>query len=142
MRGKAEIPQDYARFPLGNVRTVQMGAAMPSIFASGQKTVLICKLIEPGNLEVALYSRDGKTKLATLRQGQEKGGADGQAGILHFAFDGRDPSNGKAFPPGEYRVRWTVDGGRVPRIPDHDTASGAIAEGAGDGLVRVGSQME
>ena len=117
VRGKAEIPQDYARFPLGNVRTVQMGAAMPSIFASGEKTVLICKLIEPGNLEVALYSRDGKTKLATLRQGQEKGGADGLAGVLYFAFDGKDPSNGKAFPPGEYRVRWTVEGDGYREYP-------------------------
>ncbi len=112
-----EIPQAYARFPLGNVRTVQMGAAMPSIFAAGQKTVLISKLIEPGDLEVALYSPDGETKLATLRRGKEKGGADGLEGVFYFAFDGRDPSNGKPFPPGDYRVRWTVAGDGYREFP-------------------------
>ena len=110
VRGKVEVPHVYARFPLGNVRTVTMAAALPSIFASGQKSVLICKLIEPGNLEVALYSPDGETKLTALFQGQRHGGHDGLEGIFYFGFDGTNPSNGKAFPPGDYRVRWTVAG--------------------------------
>jgi hypothetical protein len=117
VRGQVEIPQVYARFPLGNVRTVQMAAAMPSTFAAGQKSVLISKLIEPGGLEVALYSADGETKLATLHQGKEKGGADGLEGVFYFAFDGRDPSNGKPFPPGAYRVRWTVAGDGYREFP-------------------------
>ena len=117
VRGPVEIPQVYARFPLGNVRKVNMAAALPGIFASGEKTVLICKLIETGNLEVALYSPDGERKLATLHHGQQKGSADGLEGILYFAFDGRDPSSGKAFPPGDYRVRWTVAGDGYREYP-------------------------
>jgi hypothetical protein len=85
-----------------------MGAVLPGTFASGQRAVIACKLIEPGDLEVALYSPDGKAKLATLRQGREEGGADGREGIFYFPFDGTDPASGKAFPPGDYRVRWTV----------------------------------
>ena len=117
VRGHVEISPTYARFPLGNVRTVQMAAALPSIFAAGQKTVLISKLIEPGDLEVALYSANGETKLATLHRDKEKGGADGLEGVFYFAFDGTDPSNGKAFPPGDYRVRWTVAGDGYREYP-------------------------
>ncbi len=117
VRGKVEIPYAYARFPLGNVRTVQMGAALPSIFASGDKTMLICKLIEPGNLEVALYSKDAETKLATLHQGKHQGGPDGLEGIFYFGFDGKNPSNGKAFPAGDYRVRWTLAGDGYREFP-------------------------
>jgi hypothetical protein len=116
-RGPVDIPQAYARFPLGNVRKVNMAAALPGIFASGEKTVLICKLIESGNLEVALYSPDGESKLATLYQGQQRGSADGLEGILYFALDGRDPSSGKAFLPGDYRVRWTVAGDGYREYP-------------------------
>jgi hypothetical protein len=111
------IPQVYAQFPLGNVRTVQMGAVLPSIFPSGQKTVIACKLIETGELEVALVSADGKNKIATLHEGREVGGADGREGIFYFSFDGTDPATGKAFPPGNYRVRWSVTGDGYREFP-------------------------
>ena len=117
VKGKVEIPYVYARFPLGNVRTVTMGAALPTSIASGEKTMLICKLIEPGTLEVALYSKDGETKLATLHQGAHHGGPDGLEGIFYFAFDGKNPANGKAFPAGDYRVRWTVAGDGYREYP-------------------------
>lgn len=116
-RGSVTIPRVYAQFPLGNVRTVQMGAVLPSVFASGQKAVIACKLIEPGDLEVALYSSDGTAKLATLHHGRKEGGADGLAGVFHFPFDGKNPVDGKAFPPGGYRVRWTVAGDGYREFP-------------------------
>jgi len=111
------IPSVYAQFPMGNVRTVQMAAALPSVFASGEKTVIACKLIEPGELEVALVTADGKTKLATLHQGRQAGGADGREGIFYFSFDGTNPATRKAFPPGDYRVRWTVAGDGYREFP-------------------------
>jgi hypothetical protein len=111
------IPAVYAQFPLGNVRTVQMGAVLPSVFTSGQKTVIACKLIEPGELEVTLVSSDGKTKLATLHQGKEPGGPDGRDGIFYFSFNGTNPATRKAFPPGDYRVRWTVTGNGYREFP-------------------------
>lgn len=111
------IPRVYAQFPLGNVRTVQMGAVLPSIFATGQKTVIACKLIEPGDLEVALVSADSKTKLATLHHSRQKGGADGLEGIFYFSFDGTNPGTRKAFPPGDYRVRWSVAGDGYREFP-------------------------
>ena len=117
VRGKVEIPQVYARLPLGNVRTVSMAAALPGNFASGEKTMITCKLVETGNLEVALYSPDGETKLATLFQGERHGGHDGLEGIFYFGFNGTDPSNGKAFPAGDYRVRWTVAGDGYREFP-------------------------
>jgi hypothetical protein len=111
------IPSVYAQFPLGNVRTVQMAAVLPSTFSSGQRTVIACKLIEPGDLEVALVSADGKTKLAVLSQGIESGGADGRDGIFYFSFEGINPATHKAFPPGAYRVRWTVAGDGYREFP-------------------------
>jgi hypothetical protein len=73
--------------------------------------------MEPGDLEVAVYSADGKTKLATLHQGRDKGGTDGRDGILVLHFDGKDPATGAAFPPGDYRVRWTVAGDGYREFP-------------------------
>jgi hypothetical protein len=107
--GKVEIPQVYAQFPLGNVRTIQMACVLPAQFVAGQEPAAVdCKLIEPGNLEVALYSADGKNKLATLKQGDVPGGADGREGINYFLWNGADPATAQPYAPGEYRIRWTV----------------------------------
>ncbi len=107
-KGDVSIPAAYTQIPMGNVRTITMATVLPGTLVSGQKAVITCKLMQPGNLEVALYTADGKTRLATLHQGQTKGGTDGRDGILVLLFDGKDPAGGKAFPPGDYRVRWTV----------------------------------
>jgi hypothetical protein len=111
VKGPVEIPAIYAQFPLGNVRTVHMAAVLPSIFPTGAKAAVICKLLKAEDVEAALYSADGSTKIATLKKGAMPGGDDGREGVCYFFFDGTDPSTGKALNPGSYRVRWTVADG-------------------------------
>jgi hypothetical protein len=111
-----KIPEVYAQFPLGNVRTINMAAALPSVFAEGQSSAILCKLLEPGDLEVALYSPDGKNKIAVLKQGHMAGGSDGREGISYFLWDGL-LANKKAAAPGDYRIRWTVAGDGYREFP-------------------------
>jgi hypothetical protein len=106
-KGSVQIPEVYAQFPLGNVRTVQMACVLPSIFKLGDTTAIDCKLIESGELEVAIYSADGKSKVATLKKWNALGGTDGREGVNYILFDGKLP-DGKQLEPGNYRVRWTV----------------------------------
>jgi hypothetical protein len=108
-KGNVEIPKVYAQFPLGNVRTVNMAAVMPSHFPAGDDVVIACKLIEPGDLQVALHSADGKERLAILKHGDNAfGGRDGREGIHYFFWSGSDPTTGRPYEPGDYRIRWTV----------------------------------
>jgi hypothetical protein len=106
-KGNVQIPEVYAQFPLGNVRTVQMACVLPSHFALGETTAIDCKLIENGELEVAIYSADGKSKIASLKKWNALGGGDGREGVNYLLFDGKLP-DGKTLEPGNYRVRWTV----------------------------------
>jgi hypothetical protein len=115
--GDVKIPSAYTQIPMGEVRTITMAAVLPSVLTPGAKTVIACKLLEAGDLEVALYSADGKSKLASLRHGREKGGTDGRDGILVLPFDGTNPASGKPLPPGDYRVRWTVAGDGFREFP-------------------------
>jgi hypothetical protein len=102
---------------MGDVRTITFAAVLPAVFESGQKAVITCKLMEPGELEVALYSADGQNRLATLMHAQQHGGDDGRQGIVVLPFNGIDPTNGNKFQPGDYRVRWTITGDGYREFP-------------------------
>ncbi len=115
--GEVEIPAVYAQFPLGDVRTVTFAAVLPPAFSLGEKAVIACKLSEPGDLDVALYSADGRTRLATLLDRREKGGPTGHEGVVAAAFPEAGPPGGAKLSPGEYRVRWTVAGDGYREFP-------------------------
>jgi hypothetical protein len=111
------IPAVYGQFPMGQVRTITFAAMLPAVAATHHPATIACKLLEPGDLEIALYSADGKTRVTTLHRGTERGGSDGRDGIFVLPFDGVDPATGKAVPPGEYRVRWTIAGDGYREFP-------------------------
>jgi hypothetical protein len=105
--GNVEVTHAFDAFPNGNIRIMHMACALPSVFALGERSAICCKVYENCDLEVALFSTDGKNKIATLKQGQVEGGHDGREGVNYFLFDGKLP-DGKTVSPGDYRIRWTV----------------------------------
>jgi hypothetical protein len=75
-------------FPFSESRELNLAAALPSVFRSGEKTILIANSVTRGPIEVALYSADGKTRVSVL---------------AHSALMEWDGAGLK----GDYRVRWT-----------------------------------
>jgi len=115
--GKVELPAAFAQFPMGNIRTVHAACVLPSVFVSGETAAVFCKLLENGELEVSLYSADGKAKIATLKKGNVEGGHDGRDGVNYFLWNGTDPVSGNAFESGNYRIRWTVTNDGYRELP-------------------------
>ena len=58
-------------------------------------------------MEIAVYSADGQTKLATLFDGRSRLGRHDE---FRFEWNGADP-DGKVQLLGPYRIRWTTAGG-------------------------------
>jgi hypothetical protein len=77
------------------------------VFHLGETTAIDCKLIENGELEIALYTADGKSKIASLHKWGALGGTDGREGVNYLLWNGSDAA-GHAYQPGAYRIRWTV----------------------------------
>ena len=96
-------------FPYSECKVLTVAAALPANFKAGEKTFLLCKSPVSGDLEVALYAADGKTKKAVLYAGKLEGGIDGMAGIAVVPWDGKDPA-GKEQVTGPWRIRWTYLG--------------------------------
>jgi len=108
LTGPLQLTHAFDAFPNGNIRVMHAACVMPSVFKAGEKAAVFCKVLEDCELEVALYSGDGKTKVGVLKEGKVKGGHDGREGVNYFMFDGS--VGGKAVEAGGYRVRWTVKG--------------------------------
>ena len=83
---------------------------MPSVIKRGRKSIIISKAWVPDELEIALWSADGKAKLAVLFKGRVPGGGDGHDGIFIYRWDGTDPA-GKGEFIGQHRIRWTFRDG-------------------------------
>jgi hypothetical protein len=91
-RKYAEKPATLPAFPISESKELNLAAALPSVFKAGEKTVLISNSVVPGEIEVALYSKDGKTRVAAL----------GRSRILEWDGAGHK---------GDYRIRWTFGKG-------------------------------
>jgi hypothetical protein len=96
-------------FPFTECKALTVACALPANFHAGQKTILVCKSPVSGDLEVAQYSADGKTKKGVLYAGKLQGGMDGLAGIAICVWDGKDPAGGRQV-EGPMRIRWTFLG--------------------------------
>jgi hypothetical protein len=79
-------------FPFSESREIKLAAALPSVFKAGEKTILIGSSVVRGDVEVALYSSDGKKKQRVL----------GHSAVMEWDGAGLK---------GDYRVRWTFGGG-------------------------------
>ncbi len=83
-------------------------AALPHHFRAGGETILIAKSMNSGYLEIALYSGQGKEY--TIYEGEIEGTEDIGGSLLLTTWNGIDQSGEKKF-SGDYRIRWTVNGG-------------------------------
>ena len=97
--------------PVSECRSLTVAAVMPSVVKAGTKSIVLCKARVPVELEVAVYSADGKEKKLVLHKGPVPGGTDGMAGIFILQWDGSDPAGKVTLDKGDYRLRWTVPDG-------------------------------
>lgn len=81
-------------------KDIRMAGVIPNTFKKGDKVWIIDYQWKPGDLEVALYSADGKKKIRDLFKGQRP--ADNI-----IPWDGTDPEKKIDF-KGNYRIRWTL----------------------------------
>ena len=102
---------DVFDFPLSPCASLLAVCALPSTFKGGENTVLLCRSLTRGDLEIAVYSADGKTKKGVIHKGK-LAAADG---FYMYVWDGADPKPEVAELPvplleGSYRIRWTFQG--------------------------------
>ena len=84
---------------------ISMASALPQSISKGQKVILVSKSTQGGQLEICLYSKDGKKKIKQLHKGQVRTDQ-----IFVMEWDGSDPENKRAY-TGDYRIRWTLSDG-------------------------------
>ena len=107
VKGDVKLPE----LQVSQCRSLTVATVMPHIVKTGRPSIVLCKSRITQDLEIAVYSADGKEKKLTLHKGQIKGGIDGMAGQFYIEWDGADPAGKVALPKGEYRMRWTVPDG-------------------------------
>lgn len=90
-------------FNFTECKDLYCATVLPHNIKTGEKSIIICKSRTPGDLQVDLYSKEGKL-LNTLFKGKMK------SEFHTMTWDGKDPS-GKTKYSGEYKIRWTTAGG-------------------------------
>ena len=88
---------------------ISMAAVLPHIIEKGKKSAIVCKSLESGELDITLYSEDGKEKIKTLYKDSVKGykGIGSKDGICLITWDGTNPGKKDSY-EGNYRIRWTL----------------------------------
>ncbi|MEP7110302.1 MAG: hypothetical protein ABI760_20070 [Ferruginibacter sp.] len=76
---------------------------LPHVVARDGQSIILCKSWKGGDLQIDLYSTNGK-KVKNLYSGKIG------EGVFITRWDGKDPEN-KVIYKGEYRIRWTIGGG-------------------------------
>jgi hypothetical protein len=105
VKGDAAVVElDVSRCP-----SLTVAAVMPSVMKRGEPSLVFCKARIPVDLEIALYSADGKHMVAPIHKGKVDGGTDGHAGVFFLRWDAASVTEG--VPAGAYRVRWSVGDG-------------------------------
>jgi hypothetical protein len=84
-------------------KELNCAAVLPHIVTDKQKSIIICKSWVAGDLKIEVYSNKNKPVL-TLYNGKIKDG------FFIITWDGKDPV-GKINLKGDYKVRWTINGG-------------------------------
>ena len=104
-RKYAKGPVTVRHFPFTECSDIYMAAVMPHIITRGKKSVIASKPSQSGQLEIALYSKDGKTKIKTL---SNKPARSEVFSIMEW--DGTDPDKKQTY-AGDYLIRWTLTDG-------------------------------
>ena len=99
-------------FPFHSCKSLTVATVLPSVVKNGSKAILLSKCRIPQEVEVALYSADGKMRVSSIYKGKVEGAPDGHAGILIVPWDPSSAAQSKPL-QGPFRIRWTgVDGYR------------------------------
>jgi hypothetical protein len=114
INGVAKTPpsfkRKYAKEPVklpavnfSDSKEIRMAVAIPSIIKKGEKFIIANSSWKTDDeLQVDLFSADGKEKLASLFKSKKQ--------MNIFQWDGKDPVNKKQY-KGDYRIRWTLGNG-------------------------------
>jgi hypothetical protein len=86
--------------PFSECREINMAVVIPGVIKKGTKSVIINDSRKAGQMEIALYSADSKTKLKSLYNGSSRS-------IFMIEWDGTDPDKKDNY-KGDYRIRWTM----------------------------------
>jgi hypothetical protein len=80
-----------------------LATVLPHIISKEKKSIIICKSYIPGELQIDVYSTEGK-KISSLYRGKIS------EGIFLITWDGKDPAK-KVTYKGDYRIRWSIGTG-------------------------------
>ncbi|MCX6256188.1 MAG: hypothetical protein NTV31_17195, partial [Bacteroidia bacterium] len=80
-----------------------LATVLPHIIANENNSIIICKSYVPGELQIDVYSTEGK-KISSLYRGKIS------EGIFIITWDGKDPAK-KVTYKGDYRIRWSIGSG-------------------------------
>jgi len=97
-RKYSELPVTEFPVPFSNNCYLNLATVLPSVITKESPSFLVNQSRVSGPVEIALYSRDGKDKIRSIRAESK---AD-DAGLLIIKWDGKELS------PGDYRIRWTL----------------------------------
>jgi hypothetical protein len=84
-------------------KDLDCAVVLPHNITDKQKSIIVCKSWKGGDLKIDLYSTRDKL-LTNIYTGKIKDG------FFMMEWDGKDPA-GKAKLKGDYKVRWTINGG-------------------------------
>jgi len=96
--------------PVTDCPSLTVATVLPHIL-SAEPSAVLCKSRLATDLEVAVYSANGKDKKCVLYKGKIGSGLNGRSDTLVFTWDGADPATKAKLPKGNYTVRWTVQDG-------------------------------
>jgi hypothetical protein len=84
-------------------KELNLATVLPHIINDKQQSIIICQSWIPGDLQIDLYSTDGK-KISNLYQGKIN------EGMFMITWDGKDPAKKETY-KGSYKIRWTIGTG-------------------------------
>ncbi|MEX2234806.1 MAG: hypothetical protein WD824_21770 [Cyclobacteriaceae bacterium] len=103
---KRKYAKEPIKLPVVNFsdsKDIRMAVVTPGIVKKGEKFIIANSSWKSDDeLEVALYSADGKEKLASLFKSKRQ--------MNIFEWDGKDPAKKNQY-KGDYRIRWTLGNG-------------------------------
>jgi hypothetical protein len=108
-RRHADLPVTVFDYPFGQCRSLTVASVLPSVIKAGTPAVIFCKARIPVDLQIDLYSADGRREVASIHRGKVQGGTDGLVGVFFIRWDPGSMANVRL--QGDYRIRWTVADG-------------------------------
>lgn len=99
VKGEVSVPE----LEFTESKELNLATVLPHIITDTKRAILICQSWVPGNLQIDLYSIEGK-KINNLYQGNI------DEGMFMMTWDGKDPESKTTY-NGDYKIRWTMGTG-------------------------------